>query len=349
LVNGVGFNKTFLEKCHTVDSSMARPPGITPLASSSSISISSNNNNNNISNSNSNNSSTHPRQWTPPTWLNDTNSTSTGDKQNSIVGTGNGTIVNISSTATKGGSGGNQFVLPIPPVPEDIAKEVSTKFLSSSKPFFVQESRIRLLTAKRNDQRERVTGYEEQLSELENQKEYALSDIISARKKEKDDAMNAIEEKLRTKYIDEFTVREQKILADFQEECDNKRKILREKHEKQRQEEKEQSMRRLELLEAVEADNESEGAQGGQSSLLVLLDETNNEQVQLAKKKIEEKRTELAELEANLVTLTDSRSEMIWLLKQVIKAEEKQKIKIDKEKQQQLSEANKNSSTSRQA
>jgi hypothetical protein len=225
-----------------------------------------------------------------------------------------------------------QFVLPIPPVPAATSKAIRASLASTVQPFAAQQNRIRILTTKFHDQRAKAAASQKRIAELEDEKELGLRDIRETRQQETADIIAAVERKLRSRYNKEAAAAHAIWKEKLDEECEAKRKAWK-FEEQQKDEEKmnavvhddEPDPKRLKVQDKVETEKlETTDAIG-----ITTISETGTMDAPIVKKS-DEIRKKIQETEATLEKLTETRTEMIWLLKQVIKAEEKRKIDLNK-------------------
>jgi len=199
-----------------------------------------------------------------------------------------------------------QFTLPIPPISPETYKAVVSQISKQQQPFMQEKQQLNQLQAKLADQRAKVQAAQARIRAVEQAKEEGLRDIRELRQQETQTALENIEKKLRSKHEKETRERETQWKKDIEEECNANRKRLREQQEEQvKQQQDQEEKEPEEKKQKLDDDNKTE------SKPL----------------KSDEKKKELAELEKKLDNLNENRTEMIWLLKQVIKAEEKQKAK----------------------
>lgn len=209
-----------------------------------------------------------------------------------------------------------QFVLPIPAVPAHTAKAIRTALAGTIQPFAAQQNRIRSLTAKLQDQREKAAASQQRKADLETLKEQGLRDIRETRQQETANIVATLERKLRIRYNKEAAAAQAVWKAQLDEECEAKRKAWRLARQ-EAVDSGEPDKKRMKLLEAAAGDSE----EPTDAAILAI--------IQPAAAAVEIKsdglREQVVEAEAALEKLIESRTEMIWLLKQVIKADEKQK------------------------
>ena len=211
-----------------------------------------------------------------------------------------------------------QFVVPMPPVPEATAQAIR---MASTTPFFQQQNRIRILTAKVQDQRAKAAVSQKRVAELEDLKDQGLRDIRETRQKETAEIVANWERKLRSRYNKEAALAQAAWQAEVDEACAAKRQAWRLAHTEEEDGNEEPAQKRAKLQQeeasALEEDTETKVAPS-----VVGLEEVVSRKDQLQQK--------IGQAEASLEQLTETRTEMIWLLKQVIKAEEKRKMDLQK-------------------
>jgi hypothetical protein len=220
-----------------------------------------------------------------------------------------------------------QFVVPMPPVPEATAQAIRTAS-STQNPFAAQQNRIRILTAKVQDQRAKASVSQKRVAELEDLKDQELRDIRETRQKETAEIVANWERKLRSRYNKEAASAQAAWQAEVDEACDAKRQAWRLAHKDGDDETSEEPARKRAKLELDQKEESATAAAidavQRPAPLVVGL-----ENVVAKKDRLQQK---VGQAEASLEHLTETRTEMIWLLKQVIKAEEKRKMDLQKQK-----------------
>ena len=235
-----------------------------------------------------------------------------------------------------------QFVLDIPPVPIDTAKAIRESLAGSTvQPFAAQQNRIRALHAKVLDQRAKAAASQKRILELEDKKEQGLRDIRETRQQETADIVAVVERKLRSRYNKESVAAHDLWKENLEEECEAKRQARRQQQQQDNpgtgsnsQEGGEPDKKRLKLEEDEsqqdrETPNTAVDAPTPESLVATMDDATtantivSDARVDTDTKKSDALRNQLLESEAALEKLTETRAELIWLLKQVIKADEK--------------------------
>ena len=201
------------------------------------------------------------------------------------------------------------FVLNLAAVPPDIATVIQTNYQILEK----QQRRRRgsstqILCNKLADQQERVRTLTEKVQALEQAKEESLRDIRQVRDEETKVALEALEAAMRKKHSEKIQEEEQEWKKDLELQCQEKLKRQRDARV---------------ASEAAAADAAAAAAKRHKSS------EPEKESLADLKQK------EIDDLKSTLDSLQEKRSEMVWLLKQAIKAEEKQKKGLDQDKNPQ--------------
>ena len=116
-----------------------------------------------------------------------------------------------------------QFLLPIPAVPAATAKAIRNTLAGTVQPFSAQQNRIRVLTAKLQDQRDKAAASQNRIAELETLKEQGLRDIRETRQHETANTVAALERKLRNRYTKESAAAQAVWKEQLNEECAAKR------------------------------------------------------------------------------------------------------------------------------
>lgn len=239
-----------------------------------------------------------------------------------------------------------QFRLPIPPTPIDVRRaiEESVTAQRQQQPFAAQQNRIRTLTTKLHDQRAKAVASQAKLVALETAKEEGLRGIRETLQQETQQTVQNLERKWRSRHNKEAAAAELQWKEQLEEQCEAKRDELR-KHMLENSSQ-EPALKRLKLLEeaakaAVKGDDDSQDVP--QDDVIVALIEPAVSAVEVTsdflQKQADAKVAAVDEME-------QSRREMINLLKEVIKAEGKQKAKLALEAKQSMK---KNSPSNRPA
>ncbi|GKY98270.1 hypothetical protein MPSEU_000784700 [Mayamaea pseudoterrestris] len=239
------------------------------------------------------NSSGESSAWTPPAWLFPENSS-------------------VPSTETVGAGGRRNMNHPylsvsIPPVPLKVRKAIEAK-LSGQGQYFHEKKHINQLMAKLADHRHKLAAMQDKVSELEAQKERGLRDIRVMQEEKTQKALEQIEADMRKQFYDDRERKEQTWKRALQDEFDGRK---RQRLQQYKTEDAEAAQKRIEsearILDAVEA----------------------SDAVKAIRSQAATKRAQWQALQQELETLQETKSEIVWLLKQVIKAEEKNKAKKD--------------------
>jgi hypothetical protein len=122
-----------------------------------------------------------------------------------------------------------QYLLPVPAVPQVIAKVIRSSAVTQ--PFAAQQHKIRILTQKLHDQRQKVAASREKIALLEERKEHGLRDIRETRQAETANTLAALERKMRNRLQKEKAVAEAAWKERTELESELKRQALRERFE----------------------------------------------------------------------------------------------------------------------
>lgn len=236
--------------------------------------------------------------WTPPAWL--------FAESAAVSSSGEGTHHN-SRRANKNFP---YFSVPIQPVPSEVRKAIEDKLLQSGDgtlQYSQEKKQLTQLTTKLADQRYRLADMQETVTRLGEQKERGLEYIRAAQQKNTQKMLDKLEKEMRQQFTEERKSREDAWKQELKYAFNEKKR--------QRQDQ-------YKLID-------EEAAQKRQQMEAQAIDSVQSlESIQVLKKQVEEKKQELAELQAKLDGLQETKSEIVWLLKEVIKAEEKNKIKM---------------------
>ena len=241
-----------------------------------------------------------------------------------------------------------QFRLPLPPVPVPVRQAIEANVrLARRRPLATQQNRIRVLTTKLHDQREKAAASQEKLAALETAKEEGLRGIRESLQQETQQTVQTMERKWRHRNQKEVAAAEQQWKEQVEEQCEAKRHEWRKRMQKTHSSQ-EPALKRLKLLEdaaqAAAKGDDSSAPELPQNDVIVALIEPAVSAVEVTsdflQKQVDAKVAAVEEME-------QSRKEMINLLKEVIKAEGKQKAKLALEAQQDG--LKKNETSNRQA
>jgi chromosome segregation ATPase len=248
---------------------------------------------------NSNNNNNH-RPFTPPLWL-------TGEKQKERP---------------------RQWKVPLAASSVEVVQKVKRIISRNQRPYQQEQQSIHQATTKLTEYQQKCAAAEKKIQALEQAKEVSLQDIREQRAAETAAAVAVVEKKLRAEFEKESKERELEWKKGVEEDCKSKRKRV-EEAAAAASEKQQESNKRLREDAAAKGATSEEGTTG--SSAVPLLVSEKLQQSQAKTKEVEE---ELNESKRNVTLLNENRTEMIWLLKQAIKAEEKEKstIKLASEK-----------------
>jgi hypothetical protein len=229
----------------------------------------------------------HHRPFTPPMWL-------TGEKQKERP---------------------RQWKVPLTASSLEVVQKVKRIISRNQRPYQQEQQSIHQATTKLAEHQKKCAAAEKKIEALEQAKETSLQDIREQRAAETEAAVAVVEKKLRAKFEKESKERELEWKKGVEEECNNKRKRVEEDAAAA-------SEKQLESNKRLHADAEAKATSEGGSSTAPLLESEKLQQSQAKTKEVQE---ELAQSIRKVTQLNENRTEMIWLLKQAIKAEEKQK------------------------
>mmetsp|Transcript_19135 Transcript_19135/g.36242 ORF Transcript_19135/g.36242 Transcript_19135/m.36242 type:complete len:265 (-) Transcript_19135:27-821(-) len=198
---------------------------------------------------------------------------------------------------------GRLFKLQMQPVPSAI-RDAIQQTIQTEEPE-KEEHKARILRQKLQDQKRKQLIANNRLESVREKKEQALKDVRQLREEEAKKSLEQLEESLRSNFELEQEEQDQQWRQRVNEECE---------------EEKKRSLQELEEKERKE-DEEARAAKKGK------LEKTAQEE-QEASATQESSKEEIEGLQKEIETLNHNRLEIVWLLKQVIKAEEKQKAKF---------------------
>jgi hypothetical protein len=243
----------------------------------------------------------HHRPFTPPLWL-------TGEKQKERP---------------------RQWKVPLTASSLEVVQKVKRIISRNQRPYQQEQQSIHQAAAKLTEYQQKCAAAEKRIEALEQAKEVSLQDIREQRAAETAAAVEVVEKKLRAKFEKESKERELEWFKGVQVDCNAKRKRVEEDSTAASEKQQESNKRIHPDAEAKEAT--SEGGTTGSSTTVPLLESEKLQQSQAKTKEVQE---ELEQSKRKVTQLNENRTEMIWLLKQAIKAEEKEKstIKLASEK-----------------
>jgi hypothetical protein len=231
----------------------------------------------------------HHRPFTPPMWL-------TGEKQKERP---------------------RQWKVPLTASSLEVVKKVKRIISSNQRPYQQEQQSIHQATTKLAEHQKKCAAAEKKIEALEQAKEVSLQDIREQRAAETEAAVAVVENKLRAKFQKDSKERELEWKKGVEQDCNNKRKRA---EEDAAASEKEQDPNKR-LHADAEARVSSEGGTNASSTAPLL----ESEKFQRSQAKTKEVQEEFAQSKRKVTQLNENRTEMIWLLKQAIKAEEKEK------------------------
>jgi hypothetical protein len=234
------------------------------------------------------NSNSHHRPFTPPMWL-------TGEKQKERP---------------------RQWKVPLTASSLEVVNKVKRIISSNQRPYQQEQQSIHQATTKLTEHQKKCAAAEKKIQALEQAKETSLQDIREQRAEETAAAVAVVEKKLRAKFEKDSKEREVEWKKGVEEACNNKRKRV----EEAATAEKEQESNKRHHADA-DAKATSEGGTTASSTVPLL----ESEKLQQSQAKTKEVQEELEQSKRKVTQLNENRTEMIWLLKQAIKAEEKEK------------------------
>ena len=184
---------------------------------------------------------------------------------------------------------------------QEIRSKIAGTSSQQREPAFRKKCQLQIHETQR-----KIVEYEQALEELSEKKKESLEDIETLRKQEMEKEIKALEQKIRKGQQDKVKERKRKLEAQMETEFEERRQSLQ----------KDQERRRAERNKAREDAKSTEEVQP--------VAEVNEDTEKL--------KQELADAKAEIDEMNEHKSEMIWLLKQVIKAEEKQKAQTQGER-----------------
>lgn len=238
------------------------------------------------------------------------------------------------------------FEIDIPAIPEPVHHAIAKKIKQEqSVRFTQQEHKIRQLKAKLADQRSKAEGARSFLQELEQSKEDGLKDIEKLRKEEIEKTIAQKQKALRDSHEQEIQKMETEYMEKLEKECHAEADRKSQERMKKIQEEEEAA------AAAAKAEQEKPNADDAEAPLSKLpkvvassseeaeegeeIEDEAKQQPTLYKSEILKK--EVEELKATVEKANENRTELIWLLKQIIKAEEKQRAGMANKPNAQIS------------
>lgn len=205
---------------------------------------------------------------------------------------------------------GRLFKLNLAPVPTAIRDAIAqnVKHEEPEK----EEHKARMLRQKLQDQKRKQQTVANRLETLREKKEKALQDVREKRQEESKKFLQQLEESMRSAFEKEQEEKDLSWRQRVKEECEEERKrALEELEEMERKEDEENSNAKKAKIEK-HAQEEKEAAAAEAAA-----------------------KTEIDGLQKQIETLNHNKAEIVWLLKRVIKAEEKQKAGLNAKGQTQ--------------
>jgi len=243
------------------------------------------------------------RPWTPPMWL-------TGEKTKERP---------------------RRWKIPMAAMSGDVLSAVQISIQSTQKPHQKEQHQIHIAAAKLRECQAVCETFAQELETLQETKETGLQDVRVNVTGQQEAAWTVRERKIRAEYQRKTVEREQAWRASIAQECVAKRKRVREDQEQAKKKQKtppEDEDGQETPPTATEEEERGKEEKEEENLAEILKEESLPLRNALAK--TQELEQELKASQGKLDQLIENRSEMVWLLKQAIKAEEKQKIVRDK-------------------
>lgn len=199
----------------------------------------------------------------------------------------------------------------LPPVPEAVAQSIRATVRPS-----LYESRIRNLTNKLQDQHVKQEKYKAKIKDLEAQKDEQLRVIRETNREQTRQIISALEKEVRDQYALEEAMDRKSFEEKLRKELETRRAEFKEQQTTKYNHEP--ARKRIKLLEEA-ATSEITVTDGGIAAIC----QSALEAIEI---KSDGLKTAYQESEVALEKLNESRADMIWLLKQAIKIEAKDKI-----------------------
>ena len=202
------------------------------------------------------------------------------------------------------------LMIPIPPVPPTTKKAIQKYIAKQQPPYYKQQAHINQLQAKIFHQQEKAKHARHRLDRLEEDKAERLQEMKVRQEEEIEESLKKISSMVTKEHI---AVQQQKE-EEWKKETEARLQLAKKqfRQEQAAEEEKEMALHKQKFEEKQKKEEEEE--------LAKKLDENDKD---LPKsKKLEQ---EHAKVKAKLDNLKETKKEMVWLLKQVINAENKRK------------------------
>jgi hypothetical protein len=204
------------------------------------------------------------------------------------------------------------LVVPIPPVPLDTMKAIQKYITKQQPPFFQKQAQINQIQVKLQNQKEKAKNAQQKLDRLEEDKAERLQEIKVLREEEIEESLNKIEEDMRREHAAQLREQEE----EWEKETAKELKDAKKKFQKEQAEE-EQKVIELHIQKFEEDQkkkDEEEKIKAGTGD--------GDDDDLLPSQKLKK---EFKAVKSKLDNLKETKKEMVWLLKQVINAENKRK------------------------
>jgi len=215
------------------------------------------------------------------------------------------------------------MVIPIPPVPPATRKAIVKAIKAERPPHYKQQAQITLLQNKLKGQKERVSNAQSRLDRLEENKAEKLQEIKVIQEEEMEEALKKIKDDMEKEHEEALKVQEEEWKQNTEREMKAaKRQFKKEQAEIEEKElesykqkvEEEKKKAQPEKLEKKKASSEDGEVEVGET------EEDAEEDAEDDASPTEKLEKEHKNLKDTLETLTETKKEMGWLLKQVIQA-----------------------------
>ena len=215
------------------------------------------------------------------------------------------------------------MVIPIPPVPPATRKAIVKAIKAERPPHYKQQAQITLLQNKLKGQKERVSNAQSRLDRLEENKAEKLQEIKVIQEEEMEEALKKIKDDMEKEHEEALKVQEEEWKQNTEREMKAaKRQFKKEQAEIEEKElesykqkvEEEKKKAQPEKLEKKKASSEDGEVEVGET------EEDAEEDAEDDASPTEKLEKEHKNLKDKLETLTETKKEMGWLLKQVIQA-----------------------------
>jgi hypothetical protein len=200
---------------------------------------------------------------------------------------------------------GRLFRLSVPAVPEVMRDRIAQELPSALEAPEREVTKARLLRLKVQEQGRKQEAAQERLATIRRNQEQASQDVRDLREKEMKKHVKQVEDQLRQSFANEQKEKDQAWRLTVQDECAvSHKRALAELEDQEREKDVEVEAAKKAKLEQV-AEEEKVAAESSRQA-----------------------QEETESLDKEVETLNQNRLEIVWLLKRVIKAEEKQKASL---------------------